>query len=614
MVDQKLGTDQAATGLAQPPSPNTSAASNPASPSEGVKPSTTTKGAAANSKPEEWRPREIQIPWLCWLFFTQLSVIAGMIALTVLSHRNSGFVDVPDPPKIFAGHPMLEKTLWSGGFLWTFVPTLLITLYGKLWDSVVSASADRQPYVELKKETGAPGNLTILLEYRSCNSFTVWFTAFCRGHVVLGFCLFLSLLMSLMVVPLSSYFITDAVVSKNTTVLATLTTHFNETAFNEKSDLRTVMDSVSATLLQSGSPPPWTDLEYGFQSFSPLHDPGVANITTDVLGYSGYLDCNIIAESGYSFNATKNELSVSITDRGCPMSHILDMTNAGYTYFMESWTMTDCGYNGKYSRLGLLSGIYPSDETLNSSYPSNVSFISCIPSYWVTPGSLTVIFGVGRSPIINSFLRTGTPYELPFGARSLFEWSLQMVVGFDIQSSIYTSDFGLHVLRLAIKANSTWPLQPEVLSNSTSILFTSIFAALSSTILLQQSDIPSNTTGIRTASTTRLIVILPVACILIVLVATMAALTGFLYHESLKKSILLEEPVGLLSYASILYGSVLIDWIAPFKGEEKISGEPAAVITKTRALGKAIFTMGVRDAKPEAGTVITCPLQESPKK
>jgi hypothetical protein len=537
-----------------------------------------------------------------------------MIALTVLSHRNSGFVDVLDPPKIFAGHPMLEKSLWSGGFLWTFVPTLLMTLYGKLWDSVVSASADRQPYIELNKETGAPGSLTIFLEYRSSPSFTVWLRAFCRGHVVLGFCMSLSLLMSLMVVPLSSYFITDAAVPKNITVPGTLTTHFNGSAFNEKSDLRTVMDSVSATLLQSGTRPPWTDLEYGFQSFSLLHDPGVANITTDVLGYSGYLDCNIIAEPSYSYNTTTNKLSVSTTDRGCPMSRTIDMTNSGYTYFIESWSKIDCGYSGKYSRLGLLSGIYPSDETLISTYPSNFSFISCIPSYWVTPGSLNVINGVGQSPIINSFLQIGTRYELPFSGRSIFEWSLHMVVGFDIQSSVYTSDFGLHVFRLAMKANSTWPLQPEILANSTSILFTSIFATLSSTILLQQSDTPLNTTGISTTSTTRLLVVLPVACILIVLVAIIAVLTRFLYHKSLKKSILLEEPIGLLRYANILYGSVLIDWIAALRRKEKINGEPAADILKPEALGQAIFKMGVRDPKSQARTVITCPSKESSKK
>jgi len=268
-------------------------------------------------------------------------MVAGITALTVLSYRNSGFLEVPDPPKIFAGHPMLEKTLWSGGFLWTFIPTLLMTFYGMLWGSVVSASADRQAYVELRKEHGAPGNLTILSELRSYNSFKVPFIAFYRRHIVLGFCLCLSLLMSIIVVPLSSYFITDAEMSKNTTVPGTLTTHFNETAFNEKSDLRTVMDSVSATLLQSGSAPPWTNSEYGFQSFSPVHYPGVANITVDILGYSGYLDCNIIPQSVYSFNATKNELSVSITDRGCRISHTLDMTNAGYTYFVESWSMTD---------------------------------------------------------------------------------------------------------------------------------------------------------------------------------------------------------------------------------------------------------------------------------
>jgi hypothetical protein len=189
-----------------------------------------------------------------------------------------------------------------------------------------------------------------------------------------------------------------------------------------------------------------------------------------------------------------------------------------------------------------------------------------------------------------------------------------MVVGFDIQSSISTSDFGLHVFRLAMKANNTWPLQPEILVNSTSILFTSIFAALSSTILLQQSDTPSNTTGISTTSTTRLIVVLPVACILIVLVAIMAVLTGFLYHKSLKKSILLEEPVGLLSYANILYGSVLIDWIAALRRKDKINGEPAAEILTPEALGQAIFTMGVRDPKSQAGTVITCPSKESSKK
>jgi len=326
-----------------------------------------------------------------------------------------------------------------------------------------------------------------------------------------------------------------------------------------------------------------------------LDDPGVSNVTVSVTGYSAYLDCHIIAESNQLFNATKKELSVSVSDRG-------------YTYFVESWSMTDCGYKEQYSRLGILAGIYPSDNQPNSSSPSNISFISCIPSYWSTPGLLTVTFGVEKTPMINSFVENGTRHELPFSNRIPFEWSLHMVVGFNFLSSIFSSDFGLHIFRLATKANSTWPLQSDILSKVTSTFFTSIFAELSSTTLLQQTEVPLNTAGIKTASTTRLIVILPVACVLIIMISIMIILTGFLYRISLKDSILSEEPVGLLGYASIVYGSILLDWIGEYRNTAKSDTRAAEAIRRTKDLSKSTFKMGVKDT--EFGTVIKRPSEE----
>ena len=93
----------------------------------------------------------------------------------------------------------------------------------------------------------------------------------------------------------TSYLFTDADVFKDTAVQGNLTTGFNLTAFRVNDDLRALMDSVSATLLQKGSLLPWMNLEYAFQKFLPLDAQGLANVTVDLLGYSAYLDCEIMS-------------------------------------------------------------------------------------------------------------------------------------------------------------------------------------------------------------------------------------------------------------------------------------------------------------------------------
>jgi hypothetical protein len=115
----------------------------------------------------EWKSWKINYPWLSFLLVLTISLIATIITLDIISRRNDGFAPLTNAPGFLARDPEIERAIWAQGILYTSFPAFIMTLYRTMWESTVSAFADRQPYIDLKKAGGRPAKATIMLDYKT---------------------------------------------------------------------------------------------------------------------------------------------------------------------------------------------------------------------------------------------------------------------------------------------------------------------------------------------------------------------------------------------------------------------------------------------------------------
>lgn len=518
--------------------------------------------SADHVAPKEWYPIMLHPPWLATILFAEVGLMLAIIVLNIISVRNSGFVRVNDLETLSTDIPVLNR-FWSQAFLWTVFPNFIFQAYKVGWDSVVSGLMVRQPYIDLKAGSARAEN-SIMLDYRTDPSPVTGFIALWNGHRVAGCSALLGLIVSLAVVPLSAHLFEAAPVTINTSVPATYTHYYNDSAYTATTDLRSIFDTVAATRIYGGSPPPWTDAEYAFQPFSaPAANTGsINNLTINNIAYSAYLSCEIINSSNYIFHGN---LSVSYDDRGCSVSNGVPVTEGN---IIATWSTEDCSAETGYSRFGLIAAQF--SPTNNETHLSNISLLSCIPTYWTTPGILTVTTNGGLiKPIINSFSNSNASSRIDRGyAWVAFETALHEYITSSPNMESYETDIGNLIFTystLQLNSGSTSNATSLVISAST--IFTSVFAVLASTTLFQQIvgdtfiDINgttnnASTSAIFSSSQTRLFVVSPVAYIIIGVLALLSLYTIIVaIYTHTRHSILHESPVGLLSYAAILKGS-----------------------------------------------------------
>lgn len=108
-----------------------------------------------------------------------------------------------------------------------------MALYQKSWESAVSAFADRQPYIDLKKAGGRPPRSTILLDYKAEPFLYSWLIALRNKHFMLAACMFISVVLALLIVPLTSFLFTTNSFASNTTIPLSFETSFNSNILGE---------------------------------------------------------------------------------------------------------------------------------------------------------------------------------------------------------------------------------------------------------------------------------------------------------------------------------------------------------------------------------------------
>ena len=542
---------------------------------------------------KEWKSSKIQWRWLSILLCTVVSFIVVIAALEVVSRRRSGFVRQSKPPAFLAAHPALEKALWEQGILYTAFPAFIMTIYRTMWESTVMAFADRQPYVDLKKEGGRPPRSTIMLDYKAESFFRSWIVAIRNKHLVLAACMLSSVVLTLFIVPLTSFLFTTASFTSNTTFPLHFETVFNSNvlgSFPNFPDLRLSMESAAVIHIQDASRPPWTDGEYAFPKFTPQVNIGEVNTTLETTAYSARADCITIPESQYRKTIlTPSDtgipaffITITANDRGCSISNSIYLAvNSGHVsteIILRIWATVVCGADAGWSRFSIMTGLYMSE----SGSLTNFNLISCIPSYWVTPGTLVATLDSLSAPRLRSF----TPYPSntsEFRLEDLwlfFETQILEPNCVEPASNMDANEFGRYVYKISSKINPVSPLHPEAMASAAQMLFTTTFAVFASTTLFKPASLPLNSTGIYSTDETRLIVVSPVAYVILGVLGTVALLNIFLFYYARQESILYEEPVGLLSMAGILHNSDVNTMIENIVLEADFNGKTTEAVLK----------------------------------
>ncbi|KAH0548355.1 hypothetical protein GP486_007971 [Trichoglossum hirsutum] len=528
--------------------------------------------SGANTPAVEWFSINLWRSSLIGTFIFESALLLTIITLLIFSTKNSGFVRVSNPPPPTTANKSSRH--WQQAILWTSLPNFVFQILKAIWEAMVIALLDREPYIELKKARGALAEKSIILDYRTRITAFVWFVALKNKHLVGGICGLLGVILSFAIVPLTAHLFEASSVVFHVAVPARFTTFYNDSSISSSTDLRSGFDTVSAIFNFGGNPLPWTTERYAFPAFALVGQKdetaasGSANMTVATIGYSAFLDCvDVTKDATIHYDQNTQVMDWSFTDRSCSASSSVDTSKLGSLY-VYTWATKSCSIQASYSRFSLIAGLH--QKSNNGSIPfSNLVILSCIPGYSTTPGDLTVTPGTDNSSTtVASFDTTGGENIIDRGYAWIpFEEGIHFYITNDPTDSSFQTDIGRLIYTYSSrKVSPNSPLDSTALKNATGTVFTAVFSVFASTYMFQPlvgdtyKDInftskSSKTTATVSSTQTRLFVVWYIAIpIIIVLLFTMVFTVIAGHHTYSKPSILHEEPSGLLSYAAMLKG------------------------------------------------------------
>ena len=104
-----------------------------------------------------WIPLALRRPSLLIFVIIDTAIIICLISLSVYSSLNDGFVTIGSQSVASLGID------WNLGLLWTALPVLVFRLLGIYWEWITNPISQRQPYVDLLKDGGAPAKKLSLI-------------------------------------------------------------------------------------------------------------------------------------------------------------------------------------------------------------------------------------------------------------------------------------------------------------------------------------------------------------------------------------------------------------------------------------------------------------------
>ena len=550
---------------------------------------------------------------------SNIVVEAGLIiAIAILawrSQKHDGFADVKYDPVTSLSGISWEK-LARSQFRWTLVPALIMSVVGICFSTMVSATAERQPYIELNHHNGEAKNvkLTILLDYPSCALFYSWFVALKNHHFLLAFSLLVQLAVSVSLVSLTgNLFRADDSHTSLPVHLESLV-DLNVSSLTLGTDLQPAIELASAIHAYGAAPPTWMTANYSIEPFSSTLQEVTGNISVYTSVYSAKLDCRVIDRSDLNITFTPADVSslgeeqISFTDRGCNVTDQGFIVSSDDSTYALSWYQNcaeiPIGSNWN-DRLGVFFGLY---SDIDPEKLTNFITISCIPSYQNASALVTMSFAANSQPKVVSI----NPKETAEMVNENFE---------DIHSTLYTyryfdpsgtykSDpFARAVHTVTQKLSGSSILGPESALNATKVVYETLFAALAETQLMHPLESPRVMTGDLAAANTRLYVVIPIACAeLAILFPMLVCSIGLLIYAYEFTSILHEDPVGLLGKAVVLLGSDIFGFISSVLEANSEGTKVVKLVRKKYAIkkstcyfdqdqGEASMTVHVKDVR-----------------
>jgi hypothetical protein len=503
-----------------------------------------------------WRAWQLSWAICALLLVVEIGIIVALAVLDNLSKKNNGFAAIK---QAFAVSVADWHTTMRGGFLWTTIPTLLMSLFALSWVALVTAYADEMPFRELQDREGAVMEKTVLLDYRQYMAFNNWIKAFKNGHRLLGFCMLLALVDTIILVPFAAHLF--QVIAPNFERLADfpITSQYNDNNMNSSIDYEPILATVSAVQLFGGNWPRWTDGVHAIPAFglsnSTQSSLNMTQLRPNVTAYFADLDCQQVTNFSISRDSEgedKATLVVEIEDRGCQVSLKGGVGGSSDIYFKPESIMS-CSEAAGFSRVAVFGGNYSPTEPY---LLANLVVISCIPRYYQINGTATTSLDF-RSM---SFSRApNQPVEVRPPNWRVFEQGMFLLSNLgNSESADFTSQFGRLVVGIArIQTANPMP-NPSLLTASMSNTFSSVFAVLAATRLLQQASPPSIAAGSISLSETRLSLVAWSAYPSIAIITVLAILTvclAFTVHQM--SPVVPEEPHGMLTAASVLHKSNL---------------------------------------------------------
>ncbi|PYI26297.1 hypothetical protein BP00DRAFT_430465 [Aspergillus indologenus CBS 114.80] len=512
-----------------------------------------------SSKQRDWKPYPLRSAYISSLLVLEIATVLTLSILLAISESRNGLLSVQHLLGPDKGPGGMLRNLWSAAYLWTTLPNAFFTLSRDLWASVVDAASKQQPYVELRKGNTLKNSL--LLDYSSKPFLWSWYLAIRNKHYILGVIMLLYLVSNITVVPLSAHLLTATpVINNSTNTLKTLQL-WDDLDLDDSLNWNEIVDEVFAMLIFKAPPSAWTDLHYAFRPYGADNVQVPSNITTYNLAVSGHLDCTIYTEENSTlnyipYNDESGTLAVGIDDTGCNITYSMTLDSSAY-YYIRSLSARECTANAGYSRIAIISGI----RDLNSPFRiADYSAVSCTPTYRKTHGDLVTRFpDKYNSSVIYFQDHPSQSVEFRPATWDRFEQNLTSISFKDPTGALSVDGFSYLINRHVLEANTLNPYanKDQVLL-STERVFEAIYAVANDGLGFPRSvvanDEPPSIQGIVSTPDTRLFVVPETAYYIIVILSFIAVCNIILYYYHRRhRSVLWEEPVGLLGAAELLY-------------------------------------------------------------
>lgn len=522
----------------------------------------------AGSFPREWRSAWLKNYALAALTIQTILYVCVIIALTIMSAKNQGIitVDIAKEKSLF----QIGEFEVGVGLSWTFVPVFILQIYILTLTAIVRAASFRQPYIELRSSNGCTGASTeksISLDYRSYSAVYAPIRAARLKHFMLAYSLGLTLLANIILTGLAAYLFYQTTLSRDEYVKVKQPFEFDDLQSPTVSKLFPIYDRVIGTRVFDGELLPWTTLNQSILPFKLDQLPPDSNLTIPTESYAASLDCRIL-DPPYEFELapTTTGWKFNLADRGCEMANAYFTAPTIAETYLETSTNSSCGIESGFARIVVISASNadPNVGFGTATALKNKTAVSCVPTYRRRHGVLGLLIEKSRSngpEIITFTSNSESEDDTRLSFAHVFEMNLMYRTIVAQALELYATDFGAAIYAYAQKISPGSGIDGKVLRTATEKVFTSLFAAMASQVLVQPA--PSRTIhGTLSRLETRVVVVRPVAYVIICILLALLVMVLWIWHYSRShESILYEEPMGLLGMAAVLRNSKLMDQI-----------------------------------------------------